>query len=191
MARERMVTRTVNGYTVDTLVYDRTKQELTHKDFTMDVNFSEDNALALVRKSYETAELSIVDTCNIAKFEQLYGMTEKKFIENAKPVPPRGENGRTRERKVTRTVITYKVHALTYNTLTALMEDFTFTCSVDFDTKNADAYARKHCETATRKIAIVRSFEKVEQLYEMSEKKFMELADKLDPRTVSTTESAE
>lgn len=190
MARERMVTRTVKGTLVKAIACAIPEMKMKECTFIMGADFIPAKAIEQVRKAYENANTSIVSILSMENVEQLYGMTEDKFIENATPIPPRGEGGRTRERKVTRTVIGYKVHTFVYNLKANGVEEKIFTVGADFTPDKAIDYIRKHFENDEIKVAFVKSSEKFEQLYEMSEKKFIELSEKLD-RITKTEESDE
>lgn len=191
MARERMVTRTVKGTSVKAIACEIPAMKMEEKTFIMGADFIPAKAIEQVRKVYENANTSIVAILSMENVEQLYGMTEDSFIANATPIPPRGEGGRTRERKVTRTVIGYKVHTFVYNVKVGGMEEKIFTVGADFAPDKASDYIRKHFENDEIKVEFVKSCEKFEQLYEMSEKKFIDLSEKLDPRTTKTEDTGE
>ena len=191
MARERMVTRTVKGTAVKAIACAIPEMKMEERTFIMGADFTPEKAIDQVRKAYENPNTSIVAILSMQNVEQLYGMSEEKFIANATAVPPRGEGGRTRERKVTRTIIGYIVDTFVYNLKANGVEKKIFAVGVDFTTDRATEYVRKHFETDEIKVAFVKSWKKVEQLYEMSEKKFIELSEKLDPRTTKIEDVTE
>ena len=188
MARERMVTRTVNGYNVTAMTVDTVTAKLENKVFTLGADFKEDKALDNIRKRFETDTCKVVSIVNIDTFEQLYGMSEAYFTTIAKPLPPRGEGGRTRERIVTRTVNGYNVTAMTVDTVTAKLENKVFTLGADYDAENGLKWLRKNMETDTCKVVAIVATNVFEQLYGISEQEFIAKAVKLPPRGTATNE---
>ena len=89
--KERMITRTVNGYKVTCMTVNTETTEVGYATFTMGADYVPEKGLALIRKQYETDEQKIVAITGTETFEQLYGMPEKEFIGWADKLPPRGE----------------------------------------------------------------------------------------------------
>lgn len=89
MARQRMVTRTVevNKYSVMTLNTD--SAEVRVIDYTVGAIDKNTDALKILKKAYETDSLKLcaitAHTCETL----LYGMPEEDFIAHAKILPPR------------------------------------------------------------------------------------------------------
>lgn len=94
MARERMVTRTVLSTKVTCLTLDVQTAEPQNCTYEVAGTFPDDpkgndKLLKLVRKQYETDTLKVVAIVAKETTEQLYGMSEQKFIEQAEVLPPR------------------------------------------------------------------------------------------------------
>lgn len=95
MARERMVTRTVNTTTIDVLVINIETSEVGTKSFVLWQNMIKDektmlnNAQKMLDDQTGTTLWKCVAIKNIKDEETLYGMTEQDFIKYAKVLPPR------------------------------------------------------------------------------------------------------
>lgn len=91
MAREKMVTRTVDIALVTCMTVDVTTQTVSYQTFEIVGLYpNNDKALEAVKKSSETDTYKIVMVKKVEQMERLYGMTEAEFIAYAKPLPPRG-----------------------------------------------------------------------------------------------------
>ena len=183
-----MVTRTVSGYNVTALMVNLEDNSFVEKEINMGVDYTPDKGLDLVRKNYETSTLVPVQIVKTDRFDKLIGMTERKFITWGEKLAPRGEGGRTRTRMVTRTITEYKVTALRINLSTRALEDFVYSMGVDYNPDKGLDQLRKIWESEQYKILAIKSTEKVEQLYGMTEQKFIELSEELPPRTASNEE---
>lgn len=89
MARVRMVTRTVNVTTVEALCLDVLTCEPTIKtlEITGDT-YTEERALKVLKKLYETDTLKVVHIQTMTETEELYGMLETDFIASAHKLDP-------------------------------------------------------------------------------------------------------
>ena len=90
MARKPMVTRTITSTEVDVLCLDIT----TGNPFTQHVSLTrtykdEAHVLKAVKAEIESDTVKAVHVTKYEKVENLYGMTEQKFMENAEKLPPR------------------------------------------------------------------------------------------------------
>lgn len=90
MARQRMVTRTVevNKYSVMTL---NTKTaEVRVIDYTLGSLDKNADAMKILKKAYETDTLKLCAITEHTSETLLYAMPEEEFIAKAKILPPRG-----------------------------------------------------------------------------------------------------
>lgn len=90
MARERMITRTVNSTVYDCMVVDSTSKQVE----TIEVTIS--SAETMTAKALDKAIRNVVpsgklfvQTISSKQVETLYGMSEAEFIKLAKVLPPR------------------------------------------------------------------------------------------------------
>lgn len=91
MAREKMVTRTVDIALITCMVVDVTTQSVSDQTFEIVGLYPTiDKALEAVKKTAETDTYKIVMVKKVEQTERLYGMTEAEFIAYAKVLPPRG-----------------------------------------------------------------------------------------------------
>lgn len=90
MARERMVTRTVLTTEVTALCINIETAEPFNKEVTLSGTFKDKKALEkAAKKVIETETVKCVSIVDFNEKETLYGMTEQRFIELAKILPPR------------------------------------------------------------------------------------------------------
>lgn len=93
MARERMVTRTVELTIADVMTLDTTTAEVRIIPYEIGGGLTDPAAiLKAVKKLHETESFKCVAVQNVAVKEILYGMTEAEFIAHAKILPPRSGN---------------------------------------------------------------------------------------------------
>lgn len=91
MARERMVTRTVEVSICEVMCMDTTKAEVQIHTFEIGGGLTEEKAiLKAIKKAHETDTFKCVALSKVTTKETLYGMPEDKFIELATILPPRG-----------------------------------------------------------------------------------------------------
>ena len=85
MARERMVTRTIEVLEVSALCMDIVKVEPIVKtlELTGMGEITSDKLLKALKKQYETDTLKVVSINSTNKREELYGMTEIDFLKSA------------------------------------------------------------------------------------------------------------
>ena len=90
MARQRMVTRTINVITINVLCMDCITCEVSTQTYTMtgDV-LTEDEAMKKLKKEHETENFKLVKVLNTFVEEKLYGISEVDFLKYAKELPPR------------------------------------------------------------------------------------------------------
>lgn len=94
MARERMVTRTVELSVCEVMCMDTTTAEVKICTFEIGGGLTDEKALLkAIRKLAETATFKCVAISRVSQREILYGMPEAKFIELATIMPPRGSKG--------------------------------------------------------------------------------------------------
>ena len=91
MARERMITRTVEVTVAEVMCIDVTTAEVTVVSYDISGKFStKEDILKSLKKAYETETYKIVNVQSIETKEILYGMPEIDFIRVARVLPPRG-----------------------------------------------------------------------------------------------------
>lgn len=91
MARERMVTRTVELTICEVMCMDTTTAEVKINTYEVGGGLSDHKALLkAIRKAHETETFKCVAISNTTTKEILYGMPESQFIELAQILPPRG-----------------------------------------------------------------------------------------------------
>ena len=87
MARKRMVTRTITFTTTKATVYDIASNEIKTVEYKLPGKFSADGALKAITKKH--AEVRPLKVTRVTVQEELYGMSEEKFIELAEILPAR------------------------------------------------------------------------------------------------------
>ena len=94
MARERMVTRTVELSVCEVMCMDTTTAEVKINTYEIGGGLTDENALLkAIKRLYETDSFKCVAISKVTTREVLYGMPESKFIELATILPPRGAKG--------------------------------------------------------------------------------------------------
>lgn len=88
MARERVVTRTIEDCIVDVTAMETIDghKELVERTFHLGGQVSEDKALKIAQKMYNDEYLKIVEVNKFYKEMTIYGMKETDFIRLAKPM---------------------------------------------------------------------------------------------------------
>ena len=87
MARKRMITRTITFTTARATVYNIEKDEIQTVEYKLSGELSTDDALKVITKEHmEVRPLKVND---VTVQEELYGMSEEKFIELADILPAR------------------------------------------------------------------------------------------------------
>lgn len=87
MARKRMVTRTITFTTATTTVYDIQSDEIKTLEYKLSGELSSDVALKIITK--EHTDVRPLKVTEVKVQEELYGMSEEKFIELAEILPTR------------------------------------------------------------------------------------------------------
>ena len=91
MARERMVTRTVELSVCDVMCMSTVTAEVEINTYEIGGGLTDEKALLkAVKKLYETDTFKCVAIIKVTQREILYGMPESRFIELATILPPRG-----------------------------------------------------------------------------------------------------
>lgn len=94
MARERMVTRTVELSVCEVMCMNTTTAEVKINTYEIGGGLTDEKALLkAIKKLYETDDFKCVAISKVTQREILYGMPESKFIELATILPPRGAKG--------------------------------------------------------------------------------------------------
>lgn len=89
MARKRMVTRTITSTKVKATVYNIEKDEIQTLEYKLSGELSADDALKAITK--EHADVRPLKVTEVEVQEELYGMSEEKFLELAEILPPRAK----------------------------------------------------------------------------------------------------
>lgn len=93
MARERMVTRTVEVNTFEVMTVNVETADVQILEFKLGGEYDKKkDALTLLKKQYETETLKLVNITNHSVETVLYGMPERMFMELSEVLPPRGAN---------------------------------------------------------------------------------------------------
>ena len=87
MARKRMVTRTIKSTTAKATVYDIASDETKTVEYRLSGELSADDALKVITKLHK--EVRPLKVEEVVINEELYGMSEDKFIELAEILPTR------------------------------------------------------------------------------------------------------
>lgn len=90
MARQPMVTRTIQTTHCNILCMDVAECEPVNIDVVLPRTYKDENAmLKAAKKVAETETIKCVQVVSHCVQETLYGMSESDFITHAKPLPPR------------------------------------------------------------------------------------------------------
>lgn len=89
MARKRMVTRTITSTKAKATVYNIEKDEIQTLEYKLSGELSADDALKAITK--EHADVRPLKVTEVEVQEELYGMSEEKFLELAEILPPRAK----------------------------------------------------------------------------------------------------
>lgn len=87
MARKRMVTRTITFTTATAKVYDIQSDEIKTLEYKLSGELSADDAMKAITKEHK--EVRPLKVSDVSVQEELYGMSEEKFLELAEILPPR------------------------------------------------------------------------------------------------------
>lgn len=90
MARERMITRTVEQTKVRIMALNVNTVEVNFIEATIGGVYDTEALMKKLKKMYETEELKLVHIEQQETEEVLLGMTEEDFIKYAKVLPPSG-----------------------------------------------------------------------------------------------------
>ena len=90
MARQRMVTRTVEQTMCNVMQLNVVTAEVTIKEYTIGGVYTNEALLKKLKDLYETEEEKLVHIESHKTEELLLGMTEEDFIRLATVLPPRG-----------------------------------------------------------------------------------------------------
>lgn len=90
MARERMVTRTVEFTDAEVMCVNVNTADVAIRRFIVTGTYeNSEKLMKALKKTYETEEIKLVNLQDSRVTEQLYGMTEEMFIQMATILPPR------------------------------------------------------------------------------------------------------
>ena len=89
MARKRMVTRTITYTEVNARVYDIEEDEIQIVKYKLSGRLAADEALKVITREHKEVRPLKVEGMVIN--EELYGMSEEKFLEMAEILPARKE----------------------------------------------------------------------------------------------------
>ena len=96
MARQQMVTRTVDSTKVSALCVDITTQETLTQEYNISGKYADDEKgntklLKATKEVAETDTIKVVSILSKEAQETLMGMTEQEFMSMAKVLPPRSK----------------------------------------------------------------------------------------------------
>lgn len=89
MRKEKLITRTIIVSTCEFMCVDVETANVEIVTAELTGKISKDEALKIYKSTAESDTFKVVNCQSISYNEQLYGMTEKEFIEHAKILPPR------------------------------------------------------------------------------------------------------
>lgn len=90
MARQRMVTRTVNVTTCEVMGLTISQAAVSTIKVQLNGTYADkDSALKAVKKTHETEDYKPTAIVSMTTQEILYGMTEEEFVKMARILPPR------------------------------------------------------------------------------------------------------
>lgn len=89
MARQKMVTRTIEQTTVEFMTLNVTTAEVQVKEYTIGGRYNDADLLNKLKKLFETDTLKLVHIVAQSSEEVLVGMPEEDFIRLAQVLPPR------------------------------------------------------------------------------------------------------
>lgn len=90
MARKRMVTRTITSTKAKATVYNNEKDEIQTLEYKLSGELSADDALKAIAK--ENTGVRPLKVTELEVQEELYGMSEEKFLELAEILPARAKS---------------------------------------------------------------------------------------------------
>ena len=189
MARKRVVSSTITEVNIVCKFFDLTANKLIDKLCVFGADFDESKAEKLIRAEYDNDTCKLVLCGKAERHVWLYKMSEKKFMHNATKSAYRGATGRTRERKVTRTIAFYEVPCKFFDLTTNKLIDKLCVFGADFDESKAEKLIRAEYDNDTCKLVLCGKAERKTAFYEMSERKYILLAERV--RELSEEELAE
>ena len=84
MARERMITRTINVTVIEAMCIDTLTVEVSIKELELTgETFTEEKALKALKKEYETETFKVVAIQKMEVHEEMYGLKEIDFLKVA------------------------------------------------------------------------------------------------------------
>ena len=89
MKKEKLITRTITVTTAEFMCVDTETANVEVITAELTGKLDTETALKVYKSTVETDTFKVVACQSITYTEQLYGMTEKQFIEHAKILPPR------------------------------------------------------------------------------------------------------
>lgn len=171
MKKERLVTKSFELKEIMVKLYDSHTDTISTESRTIPGYIQDSDILTYARKNYEQESAYVAFAKVEATRNEIRGMSETKFMEIAKKVDTRTS---TRERMVTRTVISYNVTYKFFNIEKSALETKSVTMGLGFDESKALAILGKKFNGISGTVVQVVSTEKVESLYEMKESEFIE-----------------
>lgn len=89
MARTRMITRTINVTSIEAMCVDTSTAEVTIKELELTgETFTQEKALKVLKKEYETDTLKVVSIQKMEVHEEMYGLKEIDFLKVAQKLDP-------------------------------------------------------------------------------------------------------
>lgn len=170
MKKERLVTKSFELKEIMVKRYDIATDTISTENRIIPGYVQDNDVINFARKIYEDVNSTIAFAYVERIRNEIRGMNEQKFMELAKKVDTRTS---TRERMVTRTVISYNVTYKFFNIEKSALETKSVTMGLGFDETKALAILGKKFNGTSGTVVQVVSTEKVESLYEMRESEFI------------------
>lgn len=92
MARQRMITRTIEQSIAQVMTVDITTSEVSVRQYIIGGSYTSDVLLSKLKNLFETDTLKLVHVKDVKVEEVLLGMTEEDFMRHAIVLPPRTSN---------------------------------------------------------------------------------------------------
>ena len=89
MARTRMITRTINVTTIETMCVDTLTAEVSIKELELTgETYTQEKALKVLKNEYETDTFKVVAIQKMEVHEEMYGLKEIDFLKVAQKLDP-------------------------------------------------------------------------------------------------------
>ena len=170
MSTERNITATITRKSYTALVFDNQTHETRTETFTLTDRVADEDALKVLRKRKESADLNICAVLSIDSTESKYAMSELDFIKYGTEVK---EGEKIKGRNITRTITRKSYTALVFDNQTHETRTETFTLTDRVADEDALKALRKRFEGDAVNICAVLSIDSTESKYALPELDFI------------------